>query len=533
MSVDAIERPGFWEVFFFAVRRRISLLARTLDPEYVGRNPGVFAGKRFVIMVSLRARWLFVGAVGVLCAQPLGADLPRPGTELVHQLNQAFIEVVEKVSPSVVVINVVQRAGDISDDDEDGSRYESLPPGFWRRFHEELKKGQAETVLSQGSGVIIRDNGYILTNGHVVQNAERIEVRLKDGRTLPAVVRGIDPQSDIAVLKIEASALPVARFADSSQTRVGEVAIAIGAPFNLDYSVTFGHVSAKSRSHVIESSEGASMDQDFIQTDALINPGNSGGPLVDIDGDIIGINTLIRGLHTGIGFAVPSSLAREVADELVTNGKFVRLWLGIGTTALRDSPDLREVIPGVEDGVVVSRIVPDGPAAKSDLKPTDVITAVNGKSVSTPQQLRAAIRVHKLGQVVTLDVFRKGKTFQIQITPGEWIEPPANLARSTPTHPQQTAPVNLGLTVKELTVELASHFRGAPADGVLIASIEKDSPAARSGLKPGDIITAIDQQDVTTPKRFRELIEKADLKKGVLVNLVSGNTARFEILKQP
>jgi serine protease Do len=275
------------------------------------------------------------------------------------------------------------------------------------------------------------------------------------------------------------------------------------------------------------------MDQDFIQTDALINPGNSGGPLVNIDGEVIGINTLIRGLHTGIGFSVPSSLAREVADELVANGKFVRLWLGIGTTALRDSPDLREVIPGIEDGVVVSSIIPDGPAAKSELKPSDVITAVNGKSVATPQQLRVAIRAQKLGQVVTLDVFRKGKTIQVQITPSEWIEQPANLAKASPTRPAPTAPASLGLTVKSLTVELASHFRGAPAEGVLIASVEKDSPAARSNLKPGDIITAIDQQDVATPKQFRELTDRADLKKGVLINLVSGNTARFEILKQP
>lgn len=459
------------------------------------------------------------------------ADLPRRGPELVHQLNEAFIELVEQVSPSVVVINVVQRTPELAPDEE--GAFDSLPPGLLRRFHEELKKGQPETLLSQGSGIIIRENGYILTNGHVVQDAEHIEVRLKDGRTLPAVVRGLDPQSDIAVLKIEAGGLPVAHFADSAKTRVGEVAIAIGAPFNLDYSVTFGHVSAKGRSHVIETTEGASMDQDFIQTDALINPGNSGGPLVDIDGQVIGINTLIRGLHTGIGFAVPSNLAREVADELVATGKYARLWLGIGTTALSDAPDLREVIPGIKDGVVVSSIVPDGPAAKSELKPSDVITAVNGKSVSTPQQLRAAVRAQKPGQAVTLDVFRKGKTIQVRVTPGEWIEQPANIAKASPPHPPSTAPVNLGLTVKALTVELASHFRGAPAEGVLVASVEKDSVAARSGLKPGDIITAIDQQDVSTPKEFRQLTEKANLKKGVLVNLVSGNTARFEILKQP
>lgn len=477
---------------------------------------------------------LFVAAATLFCGIPLQANSPTTNSDLVRQLNQAFIDVVEKVSPSVVVISVVQKTPVFSsDDEEDGNTFESLPPGFWRRFHEELRRGQPETMLSQGSGIIIRDNGYILTNGHVVEDAERIEVRLKDGHTFTAVIRGVDPQSDIAVLKIEASELPAARFGDSGNTHVGEIALAIGAPFSLDYSVTFGHVSAKGRSHVIETTEGASMDQDFIQTDALINPGNSGGPLVNIEGEVIGINTLIRGLHTGIGFAVPSSLAREVSDELVASGKFVRLWLGIGITALRDSPDLREVIPGVDDGVVVSRIIPDGPAAKSDLKPTDVITAVNGKAVSTPQQLRTAIRGVKPGQAVSLDVFRKGKTLQVQIMPSEWIEPPANLAKTKPAHSPPTLPANLGLTVKPLTRELAAHFTGAPAEGVVVASVEKNSPAGRKGLKPGDIITAIDQQDIATPKQFRDLAQRADLRKGVLVNLVSGSTARFEILKQP
>jgi serine protease Do len=477
---------------------------------------------------------LFFVAAALFCGVSPQATSQGTNSDLARQLNQAFIDVVEKVSPSVVVINAVQKVEAFSADDErEDKTFDSLPPGFWRRFHEELKRGQPDTLLSQGSGVIIRENGYILTNGHVVEDAERIEVRLKDGRIFPAVVRGVDPQSDIAVLKIEATGLPVAPFGDSARTRVGEFAVAIGAPFSLDYSVTFGHVSAKGRSHVIETTEGAAMDQDFIQTDALINPGNSGGPLVNIEGEVIGINTLIHGLHTGIGFAVPSSLAREVADELVASGKFLRLWLGIGIAALRDSPDLREVIPGIEDGVVVSRIIPDGPAAKSELKPTDVITAVNGKTVSTPQQLRAAIRGQKLGQMVTLDVFRKGKTLQVQITPSEWVEPPANLAKATPAHPAPAVPVNLGLTVKPLTRELAAHFTGAPAEGVVVASVEKNSPAARKGLKPGDIITAIDQQDVTTPKQFRDLTQKTDLKKGVLVNLVSGNTARFEILKQP
>src|SRR5205085_3961481 len=192
-----------------------------------------------------------------------------------------------------------------------------------------------------------------------------------------------------------------------------------------DYSVTFGHVSAKGRSNIVPFAGLTSMDQDFIQTDANINPGNSGGPLVNLDGEVIGINTLIRGLRTGIGFAIPSSLAKEVSDQLISDGKFKRAWLGIGIRAFRDDADLRELIKGVDDGVVVSAILTNGPASKSDLKASDVITAVDGKPVGTPQQLRGEIRGKKIGQPITLDVARPDSTgtakmIKIKVKPAEW-----------------------------------------------------------------------------------------------------------------
>ena len=248
--------------------------------------------------------------------------------------------------------------------------------------------------------MIIRDDGYILTNFHVVEEAEKIIVRLRDGRKFEGTVRGKDAQSDLAVIKINATNLPAAKLGDSAAVRVGEFAVAIGAPFELDYSVTYGHVSAKGRSRVVPSmgvnSQGAMMDQDFIQTDASINPGNSGGPLVNLYGEVIGINSLIRGMHTGIGFAVPINLAKQVSEELIANGKFPRLWLGIGIRGLREDDDSMEQIKGVEDGVLVTTIRPDGPAAKSDLKSGDVITMVDGKTVSTATQLRNEIRGKKL-----------------------------------------------------------------------------------------------------------------------------------------
>jgi len=236
-------------------------------------------------------------------------------------------------------------------------------------------------------------------------------------------VRGVDPQSDLAVLQIDAKQLPVAKLADSNKTRVGEFAIAIGAPFELDYSVTFGHVSAKSRGNVVPAyAGGAMLDQDYIQTDANINPGNSGGPLVNIDGEVIGIITLIRGLRTGIGFAIPSSLAREVSDQIIATGKFPRPWLGVSIHALREDPRMRESIKDLDDGVVVNRVMPDGPAAQSELRARDIIIAVDGKRVTTSQELRNEIRGKKIGQPTTLSVWRKGKPLKVEVKPGEWVE---------------------------------------------------------------------------------------------------------------
>ena len=254
--------------------------------------------------------------------------------------------------------------------------------------------------------------------------------------------------------------------------------------------------------------------------------------MANIEGEVIGINTLIRGLHTGIGFAVPSALAKEVADQLIAEGKFTRAWLGLAIQGLNENPDLREFIQGIEEGVVVSKIMPDGPASKSDLKPIDVITSVDGQHVNTPQQLRAAIRRKKIGQPVTLDVFRKGKIIQVKVSPGEWSDPALSaLAEKSPPR-RETDSTELGISVQALTAELAGQFGVESIEGVLVTSVAKDSPAARKQLKPGDIITSINQQPVASPAQFKEAIKHINLQKGVLLNLVSSKSARFEILKQ-
>lgn len=465
------------------------------------------------------------------CLILASAASASPNLDLARQLNQAFAEVAEKISPSVVVLTITHKAGAEKSDAPDAEEDEELTPReFWKRFHEQFEDGPSEKALGQGSGVIIRSNGYILTNRHVVEDADTVEVRLKDGRRFKATIRGVDVQSDVAVLKIEATGLPAAKFGSSGKIRVGEFAIAIGAPYSLDYSVTFGHVSAKSRSNVVPAYFGNGLqDQDFIQTDANINPGNSGGPLVNIEGEIIGINTLIRGLRTGIGFAIPSDLAREVAEEIIATGKFTRAWLGVSILGLDDDLALRERFPGTPNGVLVRAIVRDGPAANSELRVGDVITKVEGQRVATVQQLRNQVRGKKIGKPIALEVVREEKTLRVSVSPGEYVEPkPVAVAR--PKSSGQIA-AYLGLNIEPLTAESAKKYGIKLNDGVVVSAVFADSPAAKIKLKRGDVITSINRQPTFSAAQFREALQEADLKTGVLVEFLRDEKPRTEMLR--
>ncbi len=477
--------------------------------------------------------------------QPLLAAAPKESSAiaLARQLNQAFIEVADQVSPSVVVIRVAQKQDRqvFGMELEGNPLFEMLPRELRKQFEERLdrsRKQRSDTkpertpqFNGQGSGVVIREDGYILTNRHVVEEAEKIEVRFKDGRTFAATIRGVDPRSDVAVLKIEAKGLPAAKFADSDKTRVGEFAIAIGAPFNLDYSVTFGHVSAKGRTDLLPGvSPGTPMDQDFIQTDASINPGNSGGPLVNISGEIIGINTLIRGLHTGIGFAIPANLARELSEAIIKDGKVVRARLGIIARGIKDDLELRgQVFKGATNGVLVAGLQQNGPASKSELKLEDIITHVEGTPVANAQQLRNSVR-NKANLPVTLSVVRDGKPMKIKLTPEAWPDEPADLVASNRKSNEVQAD-DLGITVKALTKELAKEHGVKPTEGLIVTEVDDGSPAAKRGLKPGTIITEVNRKSVSDLQDFREALKGADLKKGVRLGLISEGFSKFEVLK--
>ena len=470
--------------------------------------------------------------------------------DLARQLNKAFIEVAESVTPAVVVIRVAHKEG--YNDDEEGDFHGMVPEQFRRWFDEqfkqrgekgnkEQKKGRHPDVFDgQGSGVVIRDDGYILTNRHVVDGASKIKVRFKDGTEYDGEIKGVDSYSDIAVVKIDAKNLPVAKLADSNKTKVGEFAIAIGAPFSLDYSITYGHVSAKGRSGVIPSyMGGAAMDQDFIQTDASINPGNSGGPLVNIEGEVIGINTLIRGMNTGIGFAVPSSLAKQVSDKLIETGRFARSWLGIGIRALADHPSYKDLVDDVKNGVVVESISSDGPSSKSELRAGDIITSVDSRSVATAQELKNEVRSKSVGSNVTLDVVRldsklNPKRLKLKVKTGEAPEEamPVSMGRRPAAVPAEETANDLGITVKALTKDVAKEFGVEVTDGVIITGVERGSVAAENGIRPGAVITEVNRKAVTTPKEFREALKGTSLKKGVVLNLTVDGGSQFRILKE-
>src|ERR1700704_2506502 len=359
---------------------------------------------------------------GALIASPLLAQESSPtvppaaaesGKDVVHALNNAFAKVFEIVAPSVVIIEVSKK-----NDGNEGFNFDDL---FFQGQPDDNSPRRGprslQPIQSEGSGFIVRSDGYIFTNFHVVEGADHVDVKLKDGREFPAKVVGTDEKTDIAVVKIDAKDLPVVQLADSDAVRVGQFAFAIGAPFKLDYTFTYGVISGKGRSKLLAT--GGYSISDYLQTNASINPGNSGGPLCDIDGKVVGMNTLINGLNRGLGFAIPSNLANEIGQQLISGHRIIRPWLGIRIESLGDVPSTRVLFKGLDKGVVVRTIEADAPAYKSDLRPFDVITQIDGAPVTTDTQLQHEILKKNVGQNAELGVGRKGQTMKIAITTGQ------------------------------------------------------------------------------------------------------------------
>ncbi|MBK6462079.1 MAG: trypsin-like peptidase domain-containing protein [Myxococcales bacterium] len=428
------------------------------------------------------------------------AQQPQTPAEA-RKLSDAFVQVADRVSPSVVQIDVTAR---------------EEPDAVMKLFG---RGGDSPIARGTGSGVVFTPDGAILTNNHVIESALSIGVRLRDGRFLPATLVGRDPGTDLAVIRVDAKGLPAARFADSDAARVGEWVVAIGSPFGLGYSVTTGVLSAKGRGGL-----GMNVIEDYLQTDASINPGNSGGPLCDLEGRVLGVNTMIVGRGSGIGFAVPSNMARRVAEQLLRTGKVERAWIGVGIQDL--TPELAAAMRlDAGAGALVNSVNPDGPAQRSNLKPGDVIAAVDGKAVHDGRELIREVIAREVGKVVPLEVLREGKRYTSQITLAARPEPRAD---ALPMQRPATPPSGLGLTVRDLTAEQAAAAGLRPKPIAAVAALVPGSAADRAGLKAGDVIVEVDGHADPTAVHVQEAARDGQ----ILVRLKRKTASFYAVVKR-
>jgi serine protease Do len=426
-------------------------------------------------------------------------------------LGQAFVEVAKKVQPSVVNVTtektITMRPWDrFGEDFFKGSPFEDFFRGFGFSPREKGKEYR-QKQRSGGSGVIVDKEGYILTNNHVVEGTEKIKIRLNDGREFTATVKGQDSRTDLAVLHIKAKDLPVATLGDSDKLDVGEWAIAIGSPFGLEHTVTVGVISAKGRSGL-----GTGTYEDFIQTDASINPGNSGGPLLNIDGEVIGINAMIIQPGTGIGFAIPINMAKQILNDLIKQGKVVRPWLGISVQDL--TPEMIEHFKVKEkEGVLIGQVYPGTGAEKARLASGDIIRSVDDKTTKNVNELVKEIQKKKVGQKVKLNILRDGKEMTIEVV--------TTAMPDKPEMPQEReSEEKLGARVQELTPQLAARYRISGIKyGVVVLSVEEGSLAEEIGLQEGDAILEINRKKIETIKDFEKAVKDANLEKGILFHL--------------
>jgi serine protease Do len=417
----------------------------------------------------------------------------------------SFAPVVKKVAPGVVKIVMTSKLSGATVPDGFG-----FDDPFWRRFFgvpfgRQMPNRQFSVPRQHGlgSGVIVTKDGYILTNNHVVDNAEELKVTLQDGREFTAKVIGRDPKSDVAVIKIDAKDLPVVSMADSEKVQVGDVVLAIGNPFGVGQTVTTGIVSATGRGNL-----GIEDYEDFIQTDAAINPGNSGGALVDIEGRLIGINTAIfsgSGGNQGIGFAIPSDLARTVMDSLIKHGHVTRGYLGVMiqdvTPALAKEFRLKD-----STGALVGDVVPKGPADKAGFKNGDVVLEYNGKKVPDSRRLRLAVGGTKPGTTVPVKILRDGSTRNLEVTVQQ-LPGSEQLAQSSTPNSGDNGTLN-GVTVSDLDQQTRQELKVPDSvNGAVITEVQPDSPAADAGLKQGDVIQEINRRPVKTAEEAVRLTE--------------------------
>ncbi len=444
---------------------RLSVVATNSCPDLAGDYP-------VAMNSSVRVAAAALALAGVCAAPPSFAQAATPPTAQQIQastveakrLSDGFVAVADRVSPSVVQIDVTAR-------DEKAD--------VLSRFFGHASGGDEPIARGMGSGVVFTADGAVLTNNHVVEEALTINVRLRDGRYLPARLVGRDPATDLAVVKVEAAGLTPARFADSDAARVGEWVVAIGSPFGLGYTVTAGVLSAKGRGGL-----GMNDIEDYLQTDASINPGNSGGPLCNLQGEVLGINTMIVGRGQGIGFAVPSNMAQRVASQILKTGRVSRSSLGVSVQDV--TPEIAAAMhlaPGA--GALVNNVVPNGPAFHANVRAGDVIASFGGHPVHDRTDLVREAISRDAGQPAQLEIVRAGQRYGATVTLSEQPEAPP---KPIPAQQQSLPHEGLGLVVRDLAPQQAAQMGLAEKPLPVVTQVTPGSAADRAALRAGDVI---------------------------------------------
>lgn len=432
----------------------------------------------------------------------------------IKSLSDDIAQIAETVGPAVVNIDVVRYV--------ETSPFSFRDPIFEWFFEQREEFRRRVPQRGAGSGFIVNEEGYILTNEHVVRGAEEIKVTLSDGREFIGEVVGSDVTTDMAIVKIEANSLPVAKMGDSDSLRVGEMVIAIGNPYGLEKTVTLGVVSAKGRD--IRAGSDGQEYRNLIQTDTAINPGNSGGPLLNTDGEVIGINTAIIPYAQGIGFAIPISVAKRNIDDLITLGKVRRAWLGVYIQQV--TPEIAEQFNLEKaEGVLVGDVIEGSPAQEAGLSRGDVILSVNEKEVNSPQELQDTIRAIEIGENTELVVKRDGKEITLVVKIGEM---PAN---DSVEERERIFSVQTGVKVQEVTQEIAREAGLSEVKGLLITDVIPGSSADDRGLRSGDIILEANRKEVSSIDEWENIIGQLEPGDTLLLLIFRSNRTYYVPVK--
>ncbi len=473
---------------------------------------------RYITIIALFAA-LTIGLVGVPRSAPADQDHEQSVAGL-RNLSKAFAAIYQKTSPAVVGIKAERKVAAST------TPYDQLPNGdlfefFFRRQNpqQERTPRREYSQTAQGSGFIISSDGYILTNNHLVGEAKKVEVELEDERNFTAKIVGSDPESDVAVIKIDAKDLPYLELANSDNLEVGEWVVAIGSPFGLKSTLTAGIVSATGRSNV-----GLTTYENFIQTDAAINFGNSGGPLINLDGKAVGINSAILGPsgNIGIGFAIPMNMAKNIFEQLRDTGEIVRGFLGV---LPQDIDSEMAGMFGLDNGkgVAITEVTPESAADKAGFKRYDVVLEIDHKAVNTASEFRSRIARYKPGEKVDITVWRDGE--KKTLTPTLDKRPsPKELAKGT-VEPG----IDLGFTVQDLDEEIAKGLGFENETGVVVDAVDSGSPAEKAGIAPGTLIKEVNRKPVKTVREFNRAISDAK-DAGKVMLLVKREETTFFVL---